>query len=275
MEAAALAAEALVEEVQEVVGKMSLSSIIYLISSLIGLLWIASFLYNIIYFFRNEDQEIDKIFFNKDKTFEEAFEDLETLEKYLNRELLGARKKLKFYHNNALRTRRKYNYYSEYIEPGYTKIYIGSDQSFKFCWSLLDTTVKFHYAIISILFIAIGLAICGIAVILLLYSKSILIIVSLVLALAFLLKFFNFIIKLNYLLFFILIDWILIVFNQERGRLYRNLAILDVMTANFWGSDQSGILIGGAGISSFSSGGGSFGGFGGGSFGGGGAGGSW
>ena len=238
-------------------------------------LWVISFSYNIFYFFKNNDSEEDTIFINLSKTFEEAHLKLNILEKVVGRDLSKPRKKLKFYEDNARKTRRKYKYYADKIEPAYVKMFVGKKGSrFKKCWKHLAKPVKYHYiniyvfiGLVSLFFVLVAIAGMG-------WSSIIFIIVLL----ACLLRLYNFLIKINFILFFIFIDLILIIFKQDRGKLMKNVALLELMTIGWFGSSSNKALVyGAAGASIYSgySGGSDFGGFGGGSFGGGGAGGSW
>lgn len=240
-------------------------------------LWVVSFLYNIYYFFKNDDTELDTVFINLSKTFEESHIKLNILEKILGRSLIVPRKKITFYENNARKTRRKYRYFSSYIEPGFVKIFVGRlGSTFKKCWKNLDAPVRYHYiniyifigllALFSIIFF---FAIFGFYAILFLIFIAV-----------FMLRLYNFIIKINFILFYILLDGILIIFKQDRGKLMKNVALLELMTNGWFGDKRRGsYVVGAAGVAIYSSfgggGAGGFGGFGGGSFGGGGAGGSW
>ena len=59
-------------------------------------IWIVSFLYNCFYFFKHDDSDIDTVFINLTKTFEEAHQKLNILEIHVERSLERPRKKLKF-----------------------------------------------------------------------------------------------------------------------------------------------------------------------------------
>lgn len=250
--------------------------IIWIVYLLIALWWI-SFLYSCYFFFKEDDTESDGIFFNRTRTFEEAHEKLSTLEKVMDKEFKSARKILKKYEENAKKTRRKYSYYKSYIEPSLIKMFVGKGSDlFKRCWQLLDKPIQYHYINIYIfialfsLFISL-LFIVGFG----LYS-----LLALPLLIILILRMYNFIIKINFLFFYILLDGILILFKQDRGKLSKNVALLELMTTGWFGNKRRAYVIGAAGIAAYSGsiGGGysgDFGGFGGGDFGGGGAGGSW
>lgn len=243
--------------------------------SILFLLWLISFIYNCIHFFRHDDSEIDSVFINKSKTFSEAKEKLIILGNHTKKEFKSAHRKLSFYENNAKKTRRKYAYYSDKIEPFFLKVLVGKRGSlFKNCWRLLDTSVKFHY-----LFLYAVLAIVLVVVIVaLIASFSFYAIPLFLLVLIFFIRFSGFIIKLNFVFFYLLLDGILIIFKQDRGNLYKNIALLGVINSRWLGSNSgnSYVLAAGGAIAYNDFGGnGDFGGFGGGDFGGGGAGGSW
>ncbi|PCJ23838.1 MAG: hypothetical protein COA97_10985 [Flavobacteriales bacterium] len=232
--------------------------------------------FNIYYFFKNDDTELDTVFINLTKTFKEAHENLNVLEKNVGRNLKGARNKLKFYENNAKKTRRKYKYYSKYIEPSLVKIFVGKGAGlYKKCWKHLANPVKYHYINI---YVALGLA-ALIVIVMLFLSLGFWAFLVILFFIGMMLRLYNFIVKANFLFFYILLDLILIVFKQDRGKLMKNVGLLELMTSGwFGGRSYGGYVIGAVGVaaySGFGSGGGGFGGFGGGSFGGGGAGGSW
>jgi len=242
---------------------------------LLILLWIISFSYNTYYFFTQEDTELDTVFVNLSKTFEEAYQKLDILEGILGKSLSYSRKRLSFYENNARKTRRKYRYYADYIEPSMVKLFIGKEGSlFKKCWKELDEPVRYHYINLYIVLILI-LVVSIVAILFTMGWWGILLIFMMA---GLILRTYNFIIRLNFIFFYILLDGILIAFKQDRGKLMKNVALIQLMTSSWFGSKNGGgYVVGAAGVASFGgySSGGSFGGFGGGSFGGGGAGGSW
>lgn len=244
--------------------------------SVLASLWLLSFFYNLYYFATVKQEEIDKVFLNKTKTFEEAKSDLTLLGNYLKKDFSAQKEKISFYENNALRTRRKYHYYQEYIEPFFIKSYLGIDRSYKRLYKSLDGPVRLFLISFTILSILLALLIALLAVAVILYSSFLIGFVLFIFGLGFLIRFYHLIIKLNYLALFLLVDGVLILLKRERGRLYKNIKILDVLTHGWWNTNKNGVLISGLGASAYSgSGGDDFGGFGGGDFGGGGAGGSW
>ena len=239
-------------------------------------LWVLSFCYNIHYFFSSNDSELDTVFINNSKTFEEASLKLNILEKYVGRQLKKPKKILKYYENNARKTNRKYQYYASYIEPSFVKIFINKKKgsTFKICWSLLDKPIKYHYINIYIFLTLIVI----IVTVILIDSYGFYSILIILFWVGLLLRLYNYIIQLNLIFFYILLDGILILFKQDRGKLMKNVALLDLMTKSWFGAKRNNAyVIGAVGVSMYDGfgGGSGFDGFGGGSFGGGGAGGSW
>jgi hypothetical protein len=239
--------------------------------------WLISFGYNIYFFFKHNDTELDTVFHNKSKTFKECYEKLEILEKELNEDLSSSKRILAKYEDNSKRTKRKFLHFSYLIEPSLVKIFLKAkkDENEELSvWKLLDKPIRFHYINICV---ALGLLIVAYSTFLFLHFGPIGIL-PLVLGLIFFLFLYLFVIRLNYLLLYLIIDGILIIFKQDRGRLSKNVILLGQLTNS---GQNSGYVVSSSGYSSyggFSSGGfdaGGFGGFGGGSFGGGGAGGSW
>lgn len=253
-----------------------MENILLIIFLFIIVLWWVSFLYNSIHFFKSDDSDVDSVFFNKSKTFDEARKGLRILENHLKREFKSAHNKINFYENNAKKTRRKYSYYSDKVEPFFLKVIIPNEGTlFKNCWKLLDRPIKFHYLLLYT-FLLIVFSLIAIVIISPFQLYSILIFLLFV---AFFLRFSSFIIKLNFILFYLFLDGILILFKQDRGRLYKNIALLSVINSKWLGNLNSGngYAIGAGGIVAYNSfgDGSGFGGFGGGDFGGGGAGGEW
>jgi uncharacterized membrane protein YgcG len=234
-----------------------------------------SFLHNLYFFWNVKHLEVDKIFLNETKSFEEAISDITLLENYLKKDFKKQKERIAFYENNALRTKRKYFYYQDYIEPFFTKAFLGSKRKKKELYYNLDKPVQgflIGFTVISILLLVLTIILGAFAI----YNGDFVFGISLwIIGLGVVVRLYNFIIKLNYLLLLLMIDGILILFKKERGRLYKNINILDILTKGWWNSRGKAIMIGGTGSTSYSSfGGGGFGGVGGGSVGGGGAGGS-
>jgi hypothetical protein len=249
---------------------------LYIVLFITIFVWLISFLYNVFYFYNSNDSELDTLFINLSKTFEEARDKFSSLENIKQREYKSARKKLAFYEYNARRTRRKYTYYSDKIEPFYLRVIIGNKGSqFKNCWKLLDKPVKFHYIILYVFLIIVALFI----LLLLIFSAGFFAIPLFLLVAVLFWRFSNFVINFNFVLFYLLLDGILIVFKQDRGKLYKNIGLLGVINSKCLGSGSraNGYGMAAGGVIAYTSFGdsGDFGGFGGGDFGGGGAGGSW
>ncbi|MGB0888335.1 MAG: hypothetical protein ACPGSL_09450 [Vicingaceae bacterium] len=239
-------------------------------------IWLVSFLYNIFYFYNSNDSELDTLFINLSKTFDEARDKFSILEKIKQREYKSAKKKLAFYEENARRTRRKYTYYSDKIEPFFLSMIIGNEGSqFKSCWKLLDKPIKFHYIILYVFLIIVALFI----LLLLIFSAGFFAIPLFLLVAVLFWRFSNFVINFNFVLFYLLLDGILIVLKQDRGKLYKNIGLLGVINSKCLGSGSraNGYGMAAGGVIAYTSFGNSsdFGGFGGGDFGGGGAGGDW
>tara|TARA_R110000868_G_scaffold204018_1_gene452050 strand:- start:1326 stop:2084 length:759 start_codon:yes stop_codon:yes gene_type:complete len=239
-------------------------------------LWLVVISYNII-FFLNEPSSIFDTFFIPKKTFNQAIEDLKLLRKFKGKEYLSAERKILFYQNNSQLTRRKYSYYRDRIEKGLVKLYFDNKKGFKDSFNQLDTPVKAFFILILGCFILGLVLLIALSFLLLLNGESLYFILIIIAGFGFLLRFYNVIFRINYLLLFFIVEIALYFNKSERGRLHRNFAVLDVLTKSWWGQGSyGGTVIAAGGVSSFSgSSGGGFGGFGGGSFGGGGAGGSW
>jgi uncharacterized membrane protein YgcG len=219
-----------------------------------------------------EIRDEDRMFDNKNYTYENVVNRLTHLEKYLNKKLPYAFNKLKFYNKNAKLTRRKFKYYSKFIEPAFLNLYLNGKRSFKNILSKTDKPIKIHFY--SLHFFMISLIII-VNVILITYTfEDISVLAIIVLCNSSLFLLYRVLMKYNNYIFSILIDSFLFVFRRPRERFNRNLVLLDALI--YYDSNLDGVTIGAAGIiGSGSYGGGGFGGFGGGSFGGGGAGGSW
>ena len=248
---------------------------LYVLLWVVAAIWVFSLGYNLYYFLSTENTRLDSIFFNKAKSFEEALQDLAALEEEMSRQFNFARDKINFYYKNAKQTKREYKYYSSYVEGGFVKLYLGETSTKLEVINKLDPTVKIHFLFILFCTVLAGIIgfICFVLVGFSSFNLS-LIAAGIFLALLFV-HFFRNIIYINYLLFFILVDVVLIIVGKERGKLYRNLGIIEFLTRKWSGSVSGGVVVGASGVTGFSGGSGGFGGFGGGSFGGGGAGGSW
>jgi hypothetical protein len=253
-----------------------MEDILGIIFLLITVLWWFSFIYNSIYFFKSNDSEVDTVFLNKTKTFDEARNSLKTLEKHLEKKFSSSHEKINFYESNAKMTRRKFTYYSEKIEPFFLKMLIGGKgKLFSNCWELLEQPIKFHFIILYAFLGIIALLVFGVII----ASFNFHSIILLILAVIFFFRLSNFIIKLNFVIFYLLIDGLLIISKQDRGRLYKNIALLSVINSKWIGglNRNNDYALAAGGIVAYNSygAGSDFGGFGGGSFGGGGAGGDW
>lgn len=239
-------------------------------------IWVVSLCNNLIYFITTKSDEFDSAFFNKTRSFSEALDDLHYLEKGLNKQFNSARNKIHFYKRNADLTRRKYSYYADKIEDGFIRLYLSQYLTKKEVFSKLDRPVRWHF---NLVFVFVGIIIGA----LILYSgylvffdfNPITILINSVIA-AFCVYIYMYIVSLNMLFFYFLVNFILYVLQIDCSKLYKNLGIMNFLTKNWSGFNGGGMAIGAGAVGSFHSyGGDGFGGYGGGSFGGGGAGGSW
>lgn len=231
---------------------------------------------NIIYFLANNPSEMEKAFFNKSRTFREAIDDLDILEKIKSKKFNSARNKIAFYEENARITKRKYLYYADRIEEGYVRLFLGKFLSKRDVFKKLDAPVKWHFlfvlAFCAIILLAITVCFLIIAIS---HFHWLLFFVGCMLLYT-CLRFFVYIISFNCAVFYGIINLILYLFGTDRSKLFKNTGILDFLTSKWRAFNTQDMVIGAATIGSLHSfSGGGFGGFGGGSFGGGGAGGSW
>lgn len=244
-------------------------------------LWTGSFIFSLVFYLRSKDSPFDSIYINYSKSFEEAKNKLNLLEQTIKEDLSSVKKRLSKYEENALRRKRKYIHYSQYIEPALVRLYINSrdkEISISRCvWRVLDYPMRAHVVVLCI-----ASTIAFLSFLFFLYSVLGLtgVIILGILSTAFFIVAFFVILRLNFVIFYIIVDGILILFNKDRGKLSKNVKFFNSLSARRTHGHSGGMVIAAAGVSSFggsgfSGGGGSFGGFGGGSFGGGGAGGSW
>jgi len=245
----------------------------------IVLLWCGSFFYNFSYFFNSKDSEIDFIFKGL-KSFDQAENNLSILESLTGKSQVKAAKRIAYYKKNARLTKRKFSYYRDYIDPYFLRVYLNEFVDYKKNISVfkkLDSPIKFHFIIICISLILLMVALD----IYFFYKIGLAAIFPIVFFLFLGFIIFFFLIRVNYVIFYLVVDGLLILFKKDRGKLGKNIALLDFISSKRIYGRSSGTVIssygavGYSGVSSFSGGGSSFGGFGGGSFGGGGAGGSW
>lgn len=254
-----------------------METIIISIALFLIVLWLSSLLFNLHFFFTSKSTKVDEVFFNKSRSFEEAYADLNGLEKLMNKRYNAVRNKIAFYENNAALTGRKYNYYSGKVEDGFIKIYLQQFITKREVFEKLDIPVKNHFklvlgfVVLTISLIAAGFVISAIAD----FSLIQLFIGSVLVAAC--VRFYILIVSINMLFFYLIINFILYAFKIDCSKLYKNTGILHFLTSN-WNNFHAGggIIIGASAIGSLHSySGDGFGGYGGGSFGGGGAGESW
>lgn len=239
--------------------------------------WMFVVIYNILFFVNAPSSPFDSFFISK-KSFADALKDVELLNKIKGKRFVKIKDKIEFYYQNARITRRKYSYYREKIEPVLHKIYFENNAGFKYCFSRLDLPLKIFFILIVSFFIFGIFALLTFLIHSFAENKNGWVILFTIVFIAFLIKFYNFLFRANYLILYGVVELFLYLTKSDRGRFNKNYAILDLLTDSLWGTNNyGGIVLSSGGTSSFSGGssGGGFGGFGGGSFGGGGAGGSW
>tara|TARA_B100000809_G_scaffold13391_2_gene12230 strand:+ start:284 stop:1057 length:774 start_codon:yes stop_codon:yes gene_type:complete len=242
--------------------------------------WLYLLRSNVLFFLRKEVDVTDLIFSTRDKSFENVHRKFELLEKIKNKDLSYYKKQVDFYHKNAKRTRRKYHHFSHLIEPSILNVYVSGfidlskskkskmmyeklDRPFQLFFSFLSYVIFIGFLLEIIFSFILGFTTLGIVS---------LILMPLIFAICLLVIF------INIFLLDVIVQILLSIKKKDNGAVNRNFLIFTRMLTGFTSrGPNTAYVIGGAGvaISSFSSGGGSFGGFGGGSFGGGGAGGSW
>lgn len=245
-------------------------------------LWTGSFIYSLVFYLRSKDNLFDSIYINYSKSFEEAKKKLNLLEKVIKEDLSGVKKKLSKYEENAQRTKRKYSHYSHYIEPALVRLYINARDKevpiSRCIWRVLDYPMKAH---VIVLCIASTVAFSSFLFFLYSVLGPIGLVILGIISTAFFIVAFFVILRLNFVIFYLIVDGLLILFKKQRGKLSKNVKFFNALSARRTYGHSGGMVIAAAGVSSFGGGGfsggggGSFGGFGGGSFGGGGAGGSW
>lgn len=252
---------------------------IWIISVFISILWLASFVYNISFFYFGKDSELDTVF-NNTKSFKQASAKIIILEKELGKDLSKTKKSLAYYLDNAKRTRRKFKYYRDYIEPSFLKLYLSTVKKEKRnyeAWKRLDSPIRFHFISICIALLLLVVALS----IYFFYELGIVALFPVLFLLFFGIIIFFLLVRINYVIFYLIVDAFLILLKKDRGRLSKNIVLLDFISSKATYGHTGGSTISGGGVYSSMGGGfggvgsGSFGGFGGGSFGGGGAGGSW
>lgn len=237
--------------------------------------WVISLCGNLIYFLFAKSDELDRIFFNKESSFSEALDDLHFLEKKLDCQFNSARNKILFYRKNAELTRRKYSYYADKIEDGFIQLYIGHSLTKKEIFSKLDQPVRWHFLLVfSFIISIISSTILYLGFILLFeFSINAIIINVFIVLLCFF--FYVYIISINALFFYAVINFIMYSLGLDRSKLYKNIGILQFLTKN-WSELGASNAVGARTVGDGNTYSGSmFGGYRGGSFGGGGAGGSW
>lgn len=228
-------------------------------------------LVNLIYYLQRKDTDEDRIFDDRNYSYEEVKLRLNLLEQHIKRKISGAYQKLEFYYNNSLKTRRKFSYYAQHIEPSLLRIYLKhKGGTLRNSWKTLDYPIRMHFLFLLLITISIGLF----GLIVLIYASFIdpINIAFIFTLLVFVFMVYRFFFVMNLFIFHIIIDGILMIFSRNRAGLNRNITILNVIIKGR-GAAVGGFTIASIGTSNYSSS--DFGGFGGGSFGGGGAGGSW
>lgn len=243
------------------------------------LTWGGLFVISLISLLFKKEELRDKIFKPGRYTIELVRERLAYLEEFIGKDLSKSEKKINQYLTNSKKTKRKFSYYMDKIEPGFMRILFGHFKSrYKFLIEMTDFLFRSHFIVIlalPVIFIVLNFIITqatSIDVILLLtlffFPVTILLMVVLT--------------KLTLILYHI-VD-VLTFQIMGKGRLTRNVDSMSTLLNPNVAFSRSDISITALGYSTIFSGGsfggssfsgGSFGGFGGGSFGGGGAGGSW
>ncbi len=100
-------------------------------------IWLYGVIYTARYFKHSAPTEEDLIFVHEDYTYEHCRKRLINLQKFVGRRLPKANRILDRYQINAKKTRRKFSYYENLIEPGMVRIYVtakhftGFSQKFK------------------------------------------------------------------------------------------------------------------------------------------------
>ncbi len=247
------------------------------IAVLLLTVWLISLALNLHYFVTSKGTEKDDVFFNKTRSFEEAYADLMGLEKLMNKQYNAVRNKIAFYENNATLTGRNYNYYSGKIEDGFIKIYLHQFNTKREVFDKLDVPVKNHFKLVFG-FVALIITMIAIGFIISLINDFSMVqfLIGSILVVA-CVRFYILIVSINMLFFYLIVNFILYAFKIDCSKLYKNTGILHFLTSN-WNNFQAGggTVIGASAIGALHSySGDGFGGYGGGSFGGGGAGGSW
>lgn len=255
---------------------MTLQSALIVILISLLILWLVSFLYNVLYFLSQKSNHIDQACFNKSRSFDEAYDDLKQLELINKTNYHSAKEKVRFYERNAQQTNRKYLYYADRIEEGFIRLYLGRFLSKLDVFKQLDLPVKVHFiflliccALVLLLFVLIFIVhiVTNFGLFTFLVGSTLI---------AMYVHFFTNIISINCAIFYALINLFLYIGGVDRSKLFRNTGILNFLTAHWSGFDPRNMIIGAASVGSFHSySRDGFGGYGGGSFGGGGAGGSW
>ncbi len=170
-------------------------------------IWIISLCYNLIYFITTKSDEFDGAFFNKSRGFPEALDDLHFLEKGLGRQFNSARNKIHFYKKNAELTRRKYSYYSDKIEDGFIRLYLGRFLTKREVFDKLDKPVRWHFLIV---FAFVGSIIASIILYIsyvFLFDFSIMILLINFSAIVFCVYFYIYMVSINMLFFYLIINF--------------------------------------------------------------------
>tara|TARA_R110002049_G_scaffold284989_2_gene465667 strand:- start:206 stop:970 length:765 start_codon:yes stop_codon:yes gene_type:complete len=254
-----------------------MESFIIFIAVALFAVWLISLVLNLHYFFTSKSTQVDAVFFNKSRSFDEAFEDLRGLEKLMSKQFNAVRNKIAFYENNAILTGRKYNYYSGKVEDGFIKIYLHQFNTKREVFNKLDLPVKNHFKlVIGFVVLIIAMISIGFAISLIDDFSVVQFLIGSILVAA-CVRFYILIVSINMLFFYLIVNFILYAFKIDCSKLYKNTGILHFLTSN-WNNFHAGggTVIGASAIGALHSySGDGFGGYGGGSFGGGGAGGSW
>lgn len=237
------------------------------------LIWIVLFLGNVIISCFTREDNYDKIFRNREYTYENVLARIELIEKYFNRNLTSAKKALLRYKRNAQASRRKFKYYAPIIEPALLDILSNHEKGeWNFFWrksSLLTKAHLFYVLIIPTVFFL------GIQYAFLTDGLEMPFLVALPALILFVLGVTAYVLIINSF-FYLYIIWFLELFNFESGVLNRNVVAYGAVSKSFKFYRRSAIIMAASGaITTFWSKIGAFKGLGGGKFGGGGAGGSW
>lgn len=237
------------------------------------LIWIFLLLGNVIISCFINDDDYDKIFKNREYTYENVLVRIELIEKYLNRNLTSAKKALLRYKRNSQSSNRSFKYYASIIEPALLDILSNHEKGeWNFFWrksSLLTKTHLFYVLIIpAIFFLNVQFSFLekGLQIPFLAALPALIIFILGVTAYALVINTF----------FYLYVIWFLELFKFESGVLNRNVVAFGAVSKSFKFYRRSALIMAAGGtISTLWSKVGAFKGMGGGKFGGGGASGKW